>query len=770
MKSRLQLQTLESRQVPAILVNPSTLTYQDVDGDLVTVKLNKNVLTADNIATVFTFDGGSFGDNSSAQSLKLIDLTSLSVKGANLSVTAKKLLDGKASTANVGTINATGIDLNSVLVSGDLGKIEAGDDNRKTAGLASLTVGSMGMAGPLPGDDLYTEIIGSLGKLTVRGDIQDALIHIEGNLSSAIVTGSLRATSSIGSGFDVLGNINSVKVGGDLIGLGGWSGSIIALGSSQEITKTKQVYDADLETYIPTEVVVGYRLVGGNIGSVTVGGNVEGAMIGSDVGSVRSVKIKGSLIGSVSDDSGSIFARSTTESILVGNDMSGVSVPVKLGGNIGLVEIGDSMVGGEGYRTGSIIAREGNIGTVKVGGEVIGGMGTESASILASGSTKPLTTTRRIPGEIGEPATTQTFTSGYQLVGGTIGSVTVKGSVLGGSGEQSGAIGATFGSIKQIKIGGSLMGGGDYAGSIFAQSTVELLTVGEGGSEVDVPIKLGGNIGAISIGAAVIGSNGLRSGSIAAVEGNIGSINIAGDLIGGSGEQAGSVYAKGSVKPITKTYRSTFNDPDEGPINFSNTIITDFKLIGGRIGSATVGGAVIGGSSSLSGSIGTDLGSIGSIRIKGDLIGGTENSSGFLFAYGTESETELGKKVPLGGTIGNIRIDGSVTEADIYADRSLQTLTVGRNWNSGNIAVGTYAHLPSLANSSLKIGSITIAGTIGGDLPPTTGTDEFTAPTIGALKVGKKAIKLTKGSANDTVDLTSLVKLVEFDAHDTEPT
>jgi len=44
--ARSALQTLESREPPATLVNPTTVTYRDTDGDNVTVQFSKPVLTA----------------------------------------------------------------------------------------------------------------------------------------------------------------------------------------------------------------------------------------------------------------------------------------------------------------------------------------------------------------------------------------------------------------------------------------------------------------------------------------------------------------------------------------------------------------------------------------------------------------------------------------------------------------------------------------------------------------------------------------------------
>src|SRR5436309_9446565 len=77
-----RLESLESRLAPATLVNPTTLTYQDVDGDNVTVRFSKPVLSNVNADNVFFFDTGSVnGDNSTPQQLQEIGLFNLTPGG-----------------------------------------------------------------------------------------------------------------------------------------------------------------------------------------------------------------------------------------------------------------------------------------------------------------------------------------------------------------------------------------------------------------------------------------------------------------------------------------------------------------------------------------------------------------------------------------------------------------------------------------------------------------------------------------------------------------
>src|SRR5262249_16749717 len=123
-RSGLRLEPLDSREVPATLVNASTLTYQDVDGDTVRVSFSKAILTPGNVNTVFIFDTGTADSgNSTGQQLRRIDLTGLGATATGVGITttaARSSATGGDGFAAVGQINATGIDLGAVTIDGDL--------------------------------------------------------------------------------------------------------------------------------------------------------------------------------------------------------------------------------------------------------------------------------------------------------------------------------------------------------------------------------------------------------------------------------------------------------------------------------------------------------------------------------------------------------------------------------------------------------------------------------------------------------------------------
>ncbi|MBC7965782.1 MAG: hypothetical protein H7Z17_07630, partial [Fuerstia sp.] len=71
-------QSLETRVLPATLVNPTTLTYQDIDGDDVSVTFSNPILTAANVNSVFLFNSGNVnGNNTFPQQLRQIKVSDL---------------------------------------------------------------------------------------------------------------------------------------------------------------------------------------------------------------------------------------------------------------------------------------------------------------------------------------------------------------------------------------------------------------------------------------------------------------------------------------------------------------------------------------------------------------------------------------------------------------------------------------------------------------------------------------------------------------------
>ena len=141
-RRQLRLERLETREVPATLVSPTTLTYQDFDGDDVKVVFSKPILGSTMIAnSIFTFDTSNVsGGNATKQQLQTIDLTVLAVgvtTGTTITTTAtRNAVNGGDGFAALGQINASSLNLGLVKIDGDLGRVFAGDGMGMATGLA----------------------------------------------------------------------------------------------------------------------------------------------------------------------------------------------------------------------------------------------------------------------------------------------------------------------------------------------------------------------------------------------------------------------------------------------------------------------------------------------------------------------------------------------------------------------------------------------------------------------------------------------------------
>lgn len=357
-RQTLRLESLEARFTPATLVNPKTITFQDSAGNTATVAFNKPVLSDANVGSIFTFDaGGVNGDNGIKQKLLSVDLIDLP-GGLSLSVTGTDA-NGTPTRADVGIINATDKDVKSIFVSGDISRVIAGDPNTRTPGLGKLSVGSIGVAAGAtaqPGD-LNTEITGALGKLTVDGDVRNALVFVMGRLGPVQVAGSIFGAAWDDSGrIQAEGSIGTVNVTGALVGGAG--------------NRTGTIF------------------TGERLGAVTIGGDITGAggaFSGSIFGSAISrLTVGGSIVGADGPSSGTVSTGRIGKTTIGGNLTGGIgaSSGALALGRAGAVEITGDVTGGDGASSASIAGER--LPKISIGGSLIGGKGDFSAQIQAS--------------------------------------------------------------------------------------------------------------------------------------------------------------------------------------------------------------------------------------------------------------------------------------------------------------------------------------------------------------------------------------------------
>src|SRR4051794_30531085 len=176
----MSIELLEPRIAPAVFA-----VFADVDGDRVTVTISKGTppsATTPGDADIVESPIRVVNGEAASQLLRINLQGNQVFKGANITVTATPqdfdgdgVLDGDG-LVNVGFIDASGgggIDLGTVFIDGDLGRIAAGDATLTTPGLASLTTKSLGRFGTSTGASVVgVTVTGKLGALTVSGDVR----------------------------------------------------------------------------------------------------------------------------------------------------------------------------------------------------------------------------------------------------------------------------------------------------------------------------------------------------------------------------------------------------------------------------------------------------------------------------------------------------------------------------------------------------------------------------------------------------------------------
>lgn len=753
------IEALEGRIAPAAFVDASTITFNDLDGDVVTVRFSKALFTSATdtlLSDVFKFsDGANASPFSSTgpQYLQLIDLTKTATvslttffkaaDGTSISVTAVKGAGNVGDDlTNVGAIEAGGIALGSVVIDGDLGQIDAG---RGGAGVKSIVVNSLyklGSATQISSandnastalDKLESNIAGVLGSLEVKTDLY-GYVHV---VDGSVIFNDLTTPAAIGT----------VKVGGSLRGAATVATTSDNTGSIQTTGKIGTIQILGLND--PTNASDAAGLVGGggkNSGSIVIGG------------SVTSVNITDSLTGGGGQASGSLVVTGTIGSAILGGSVvggAGTTSGVLQGGTLTKVQIGGDVIGGTVLNSGAVIAKsvltavtlEGNLkggagensGSIQapklmsatLAGDVLGGTGKASGSVQGGTLTK-VTLSGKLTGGGGENsgsifATTALGTVSIfdDVVGGsglnsgsissdkTATSIWLGKNLVGGSGVHSGFIHGTTG-LTSVKIVGSATGGtGDRSGSILSDGSITLVSVGQ-----------------------LIGGDGANSGSLLAgfdplLTGGITTAVVTKGLTGGAGLASGSVYAD-RIGTLTVGLTSAQANLNGGTGDFSGSILSN-----GAIGSVTILGSVQGGLGDLSGAI-QSRGSMVSVKITGDLKGGAGDRSGYVNALEIVNDDFTG----VAGNIGTAAVGGAV-QGGGGADSG----RVEANGNVGSLTAGSLTAGTGLGSGSLVAGSgfiglgnagvITVRGAVAqstGNLEPSISVDgRLTSLVIGSL-------------------------------------
>ena len=661
--NRPSIEALETRIAPAGVIaftaDGKTATWTDVDGDAVKLVVSKGTLDE----TLFTID------DSSALGLLVekVDLTNSTLfSGTKVTVTStRNPLAGGDGTVNLGFIDATGVSLGAVSVTGDLGRIDAGSTVPTflpTKALASLKVYSMGAldGATLPsGVQQTSEIFGKVGAITVRGSVKGVLFNVTG---------------------DDAGSIDSITIGGSLIGTA----------------------DGDSGRFATT----------GKIGIVT---------------------IKGSIIGDAGQHSGSIAARGPIASIIVGGSVSGGRSDTPSTDGTG------------------VIRSDASIGSVTIGGSILGGTQQDSGLISTAGDLKSLKVLGAIVG--GSAGTS----NGGIFVDGNVGTISIKGDVIGGAADDSGLL-RIGGKATSIQLLGALVGG-----------------AGERSGSLQVGTSVADAVGLLSIGRDLRGSTGEDSGSIR-TEGPVKQLIVRGDILGGTAFGTGSIFANavGQLSISGSVVGGDLDDVASDDLEAS-ALIQIKKASSIIIGGSLVSGSDYSGSNVIlnSATIRVEQ-NVGKLIIKGSVLG-TADTQIFITASGqetiflnTDQDVAFGS-IAIGGSVIHSSIlagygTGTVaTESEENPNAQIGTVVVGGDWIASNLLSGARwsdsfgdgldskaAGVDSPAITA-RIKSIAIVGQIIGTASSSTDQFRFMAQAIDTMTVGGSLVSLDirKGNDND---------------------
>lgn len=130
------LEVLEAR------IAPASATFIDIDGDSAVVKTTKGT----DVALQAIVNASVGGDSSTPNQMETLILSSL-FAGTSLTVEVSNKAPQGDGLVNVWRLEATNMDLGSVVVKGDLASLQAGDTTYGNGSVKSVSVQSVGVNG-----------------------------------------------------------------------------------------------------------------------------------------------------------------------------------------------------------------------------------------------------------------------------------------------------------------------------------------------------------------------------------------------------------------------------------------------------------------------------------------------------------------------------------------------------------------------------------------------------------------------------------------------
>ena len=607
-----------------------------------------------------------------------------------------------------------------------------GSNGFKLSGIADndLVGTSVSAAGDVNGDSFADLIIGAL-RADEGGTDRGAGYVVFGGPSGEFIDPTFSADFKTATWTDVDGDLVTLKVSKGTLDAGNFQllAKSTADNRAQLLGLGVGTTIGSVSEFDGADITLTAKRAGGGDGKVNLG---EFNAANTDLGKVTISGDLGRIFVGDADD-GAALKSLTLGSLGVFGGLTqdtGGGVFSGVVGPVGAVKIAGDVKGAQFVAQNAVALGSGKIASVTIGGSLIGGSVRVSGVIGASGTLGPV----KIGGDIlGGTA----FASGFLEAAGLT-SLTIAGEMRGSSGEFSGAV-VIGGNVGKVTIGGSLIGGGGGAsGRLFVSGSLDSLTIGGsligGGGESSGEANAFGGIGNVTIGGSQIGGSGFFSGALN-VGGSIGKVVIKRDQIGGDGIASGLIFASNA---------------------------------GANIASVTIGGDARGGDADFSGGI-LAGGTLGPVSIKGDVIGTAEQ------AYVIRGSG------PLTGTksiaIASVKVGGDFEHALIlagYGNNNTPTnghaqigaISVGGDWIASSVTAGLLTRAGATdalgffgdgddvfinagpAGVIASIASITIKGRAVGSQE--TG-DRFgiVAEQIGAVTVGGVKLSLTPGKSND---------------------
>jgi hypothetical protein len=793
---------LEERIAPA-----ATFTFMDVDGDSVTITTSKGTDAQLQTAAVLAPSGAGM----QLQALQFANLGAFEDADVTIDATQAGGGDGFV---NVGYIDATNIDLRKVLVDGDLGRIDVGHRNFPGAGISELEVKTLGAAGLTTqgaGGTLLSSVKGSIGTLTVHGDVTDAQVEVVRAINHLLIEGSLIGGAEEKSGSIRAGdNVKDVMITGMIVGGAGLDSGRLSSGSklsdatinggiaggsgenSGQLASRHQLADITVNGGITGGggLESGGLATNGALKKVTVNGDITGGLGNQSgelaaTGVITDVEINGSLIGGAGVQSGSIGTENVTKGVhITGNITGGTgasSGQIVSKGVVSNITVDGSLIGGSNFETGTIGSLNG-VDKITIGTDIVAGTGERSGLIVCDARAKASIGSVTIQGSIlGTPlAGIAGASSGGLVSGDTIDSVEIAGNIIGGNSPDAGSIRSLNG-IREVIVHGNIEGGiADNSGSI--HSTFKL-----GNVIVDGDLRGGAGIGSgailsdtnltsVTIHGSIIGGDGEASGRIETDgdggTGNIGKVVVDGSILGGLGMNSGLVFSSGAITSIQINALTGGYGVGSGAVASS-----------GKITAMSVTGNVTGGSALDAGKIssGSD---IKRLDIGGALDGGDADFGSPRGGAGDLGQVFAGRKIGTftaanliggigafsaqvrGASIDSVTITGTLqggsgagSGAIIAFDGDLGSVEIG-----GDFASGT-GILSGHIGADRKINSIQFARALGTEFNPTM----ITAGGIAGAKNNGDALAIKSVTATDSTTFLNVLAGYDTDGSPVNP-